>query len=688
MAEISHEGLALLDADGRFAFASDRTAASLGAAGDDLVGLELARAVPELSAAERAEIESSAKSGETTRLMCTRRAPDGGIRALRLTFVPRRGDDGGPGGMIMLTHDITPLRVVQDQRRRAQHRLTAVEDEEQRRITGDVHDGPIQILAALVLRLGMASSSGIGRAELRDLEIEVNAAGRELRDIVTAPTPADASPHSLLRQWAAPLIDETDLDLEVIDRAARPPNRATTEALFVFLHAAIKGALPTTVRRTIRAVLSEARGGHQLVLSIPQGDARRPEQGEPAGDLADRRYAALLGGSYERETERDMVTITAVLPPLDEHGWSASPPTTTGVPDRGGAGPRGGRVIPDAVTLSDADLEAIAQASYHGLLELDALLRVAYVNDSYARSAGRPAAELIGLDFEDLFPPEDYERLRPHVEQVLAGMPVRFEWRRRHVGGQPRWVQVAGSPRVDLAGRFDGVLLVTLDTTELHVAEDLRDAVLDDLDNARRAARRRAAARLDAGPLRRLEGVRDKVAGLVVDTPHDDAISVIHAELESLIAALRTSIRRLADPAMAEPAWGVVLRSSLTELLPPGDVELTIDDRTARAPRGANAGNLVEIACEEVARAVRDRRAERVTVRLDDTADRYRMQITDDGVGVDPAGVRPAPGRLGTRSTRERAAEQHGTFAVEPRPGGGSIVTVSIPRAAVTIVAT
>jgi PAS domain S-box-containing protein len=690
--EVSHEGLAVLDADYRFEFVSDRTATALGSTGEALLGIDFTDIVTELTEAELATIESSKDTGDPVRLICTRRGSDGWIRALRLTFVPRRGDDGARGRMIVLSHDITPLRVMQDQRRRAQHRLTAVEEEEQRRIRREVHDGPIQILAALALRLGMTTANGIELGDLRDLELAVDSASRELREILTAPTPAvEDTPENLLVQWAAPLIDGSILRLEIEDRCAGPPNRATTEALFVFLHETIKEALAFGAPRTILAVLTNESDGYRLVLTVPQNtDERITVENEQEHVGAAERYAALLGGSFEQKYVAPGVRlVTAFLPQLDEQGWAAAtqrdedPPAMTG-PWQENHVDRAGYAM-----LSDADREATAQASYQGLMELDADLRVTFVNESYAHAFGRPAGELVGMAFKELFHPSDFERVRAHVEQVQRGVPVRFEWRRRNNAGEARWTQVAGSPRFDSEGRFDGALMMTIDTTTLHLAEDLRDAVLIDLDRARRAARRRTAQRLDDGPIQRLEGVNDRLRNLIVTTEPSDLIRVIQRELERSIAALQSSVDRLTDPDLTAVTWDDALRTSLAAQFPAERIELVIDDRTEQAPSGEKAEVLVKIAREAIVNAVRHGHAGRVDVQLEDSGgDNYRIQVVDDGVGADPESLRPAPGHLRTRWMAERAAEQHGSFAVAPRPGGGTIVTVSIPRADDTIVAT
>jgi len=677
---ISHEGLAVLDADRRIEFASARTSAAFGAAIDGLRGQTLTEVLPDLTAADLATIDSGSATGETTRLMYTRRGTDGWIRALRLTFVPRRsaGDDAA-SGTIMLTHDITRLRAFQDQRRRALHRLTLVAEDVERQIADDVHHGPIQILAALALRLGMTIGHGIELDDLRDLEQAVDSASCELRDIISAFVDRlDDAPANLLQRWAAPLLYETDLRMEIDDRSSKPPNRATTEALFVFLHETIKASLPTPAPRTISAMLADAAGGYRLTLTVPETAAETVERESDRADAAaSERYAALLGGSFRVETHAPGAhRITAFLPVLDEQGWWTEPKSDDDRPDDIGLGDDASVDSSVSAALSDADGVATARASYQGLIELDRDLRIVSVNHSYARSFRRSSRELEGSHFEDIFEPDDYERLRPRVEQVRSGAPVRFEWQRRNAAGEARWTQVAGSPRLDDAGRFDGALIMTLDTTDLHLAEDLRDAVLFDLARARRAARRRAAERLERGPIQQLEAVDRRLRALIDRSDPGDVIRVIQQELERSIATLRVSVGQLAG---SDAPWADALRSSLDDELGTSRPELFVDDRTEHVPSDEMADLLLRIARDVVSDAVRERRAHRVTIVLDDTGGRYRLRVTDDGV---------ATGNVEMSSIVERVANCDGELRIDRRPGGGTVLVVSIPHTDTIVVNT
>jgi PAS domain S-box-containing protein len=70
--------------------------------------------------------------------------------------------------------------------------------------------------------------------------------------------------------------------------------------------------------------------------------------------------------------------------------------------------------------------------------------------------------------------------------------------------------------------------------------------------------------------------------------------------------------------------------------------------------------------------------AARCEMHLRGDADVLHLTVRDEGRGFDPAEVRNRPG-LGITSMRERARLVRGTFAIESRPGRGTVIRVSIP---------
>jgi len=86
---------------------------------------------------------------------------------------------------------------------------------------------------------------------------------------------------------------------------------------------------------------------------------------------------------------------------------------------------------------------------------------------------------------------------------------------------------------------------------------------------------------------------------------------------------------------------------------------------------------LYRIAREALHNIVKHARASRVTLRLMCCEGDVSLEISDDGVGFDPADS--FPGHLGLRSMRERAARVNGSFALSSAPGQGAHLTVSVP---------
>ena len=81
------------------------------------------------------------------------------------------------------------------------------------------------------------------------------------------------------------------------------------------------------------------------------------------------------------------------------------------------------------------------------------------------------------------------------------------------------------------------------------------------------------------------------------------------------------------------------------------------------------------IAIEAITNAVRHARATSCTVRLAVDRDGLVVEVSDDGVGIDPG----SPVGVGLHSMDERAAEVGGEIDLDARPGGGTIVRARLP---------
>jgi signal transduction histidine kinase len=81
---------------------------------------------------------------------------------------------------------------------------------------------------------------------------------------------------------------------------------------------------------------------------------------------------------------------------------------------------------------------------------------------------------------------------------------------------------------------------------------------------------------------------------------------------------------------------------------------------------------------EALTNTIRHARAKHVVISVHAGDDRLLLSVTDDGVGVDPAGRR---GGLGLRGIEERVRELNGTVEMRSATGRGSTLTIELPLA-------
>jgi two-component system sensor histidine kinase UhpB len=91
---------------------------------------------------------------------------------------------------------------------------------------------------------------------------------------------------------------------------------------------------------------------------------------------------------------------------------------------------------------------------------------------------------------------------------------------------------------------------------------------------------------------------------------------------------------------------------------------------------------LFRIAQEALNNVAKHARAKSVVIALECQGSEYVMSVVDDGMGFRPADERadrPRP-KLGMVTMRERAQAVGGRLRIEPRPDGGTQLTVRVPK--------
>ncbi|MER7206879.1 histidine kinase [Streptosporangium sp. NPDC000239] len=169
---------------------------------------------------------------------------------------------------------------------------------------------------------------------------------------------------------------------------------------------------------------------------------------------------------------------------------------------------------------------------------------------------------------------------------------------------------------------------------------------------------------------------------LVEDGPARRLLTEIVADAEAAVADVRTLVDGLRPPALDTLGLLGALRAHAVRQ-PPG---LRV---TVRAPDGlgplpaATEVAAYRVAAEALANVRRHAGASQAWLRVEVSEGTLMLEVSDDGDGLravpsGPSGPSGTDG-VGLASMRERALELGGTFAAEDRPGGGTLVRVTLP---------
>jgi signal transduction histidine kinase len=108
-----------------------------------------------------------------------------------------------------------------------------------------------------------------------------------------------------------------------------------------------------------------------------------------------------------------------------------------------------------------------------------------------------------------------------------------------------------------------------------------------------------------------------------------------------------------------------------------------VDTRIDHSPTGLHKSveyQLLRMAQEALANALKHSHAKHITLALAVAADHCLLTVKDDGAGFDPLLVNPLqPPHFGLLGLRERAEKIGATLEIETRPGHGCAVIVKVP---------
>jgi two-component system, LuxR family, sensor kinase FixL len=329
---------------------------------------------------------------------------------------------------------------------------------------------------------------------------------------------------------------------------------------------------------------------------------------------------------------------------------------------------------------SEEQIRAILDATADAVVTIDILGRIATFNRAAERIFGYTANEVIGENAIILIPPQ--ERVGRYGYKATAArlyashlIGRRHEISGRRKDGSIFPIQLSVNP-VEGRGLFVGV---ARDMTE-HKA--LQKEIID----VAMLEQRRIGQELHDGTQQELTGLgllaQSLAESLSCSGLHTS--SQVAARVARGIEQCNQRVRSLARGMVPVPIDREGLMTALAELarqtteihrLPcgfecPAPVEIDNDDE---------ATHLYRIAQEAVSNATRHAKASAIWIRLEQVDGRLVLEVQDNGIGLQAAGI---PGKgVGLRLMEYRCSMIGGNFAIDPRADGGTCIACSVSRA-------
>ena len=190
--------------------------------------------------------------------------------------------------------------------------------------------------------------------------------------------------------------------------------------------------------------------------------------------------------------------------------------------------------------------------------------------------------------------------------------------------------------------------------------------------------RARLAREIHDGVAQELAGVAFLVDDIKARLTQDDLrsdVDAVRSELTRLISELRLSIFELRSVVESEEGLGAALSSYSREVGARAGltVHLVLQEAESRLSPEVEM-ELLRIVQEAMANILKHAQAKNVWVMLRTSPPKATVRVSDDGIGLRP-GRRDS---FGLQIMRERAQRIGGAVEVRTRPGGGTVVEVSV----------
>jgi len=275
---------------------------------------------------------------------------------------------------------------------------------------------------------------------------------------------------------------------------------------------------------------------------------------------------------------------------------------------------------------------------------------------------------------------------RRAVEDSFRADAQRGTWAREYrllrPSGDVRWIRDTVFPIPDPDGRTRRIARLSQDTTAEREAATARrmHELAHSIQATREEERRRIARELHDELGQALTGIKLSLAGLTLSSREPqtttEPVRACLGEIDGAMKSVHHMIHRLHPPILDDVGLCAALRAHVSAFGARTGVACTLDIPDFEpAVSSEERTALFRIAQESLTNVARHAEASSASVSVKEDGPVLRLTVSDDGRGLDGA----APG-FGVRGMAERATLLGGTLAVEPRPGGGTMVRLEFPR--------
>ncbi len=217
---------------------------------------------------------------------------------------------------------------------------------------------------------------------------------------------------------------------------------------------------------------------------------------------------------------------------------------------------------------------------------------------------------------------------------------------------------------------------------EAEVAElaRMRGRLVADTLEAEERTRRRISEALHDGALQDLLAARqDLVEAEAFEVAQSEMLAHARSGVERAVAELRDAVRTLHPVVLQHGGLEAALRAAGDEAARRG--AFTVDVDVADDATGLRDELVLSLARELLTNAAKHARATSVAMSVRRDGDAIMLEVTDDGVGADPAAIEAAPrtGHVGLASLTQRAEAIGGHLALRSAPGTGTTATARLP---------